>query len=118
MNIYREKTRNVRTNNCLVIATINPYNKAPKATIARWVKSVLKASGIDSNFKPNSIRSASPSKAEKECKTQSHIKMLKVGQMQKLHKAEEKNDGRQTAGQPDGQADSSIPPLQLCCAGV
>jgi hypothetical protein len=24
----------------------------------------------------------------------------------------------QTAGRTDGQADSSIPPLQLCCAGV
>jgi hypothetical protein len=32
-----------------------------------------------------------------------------------------KTDGRPdvpTAGQPDGQADSSIPPLQLSCAGV
>jgi hypothetical protein len=39
----------------------------------------------------------------------------------KLLGGQEKTDGR-TAGRTDGrtagQADSSIPPLQLCCAGV
>jgi hypothetical protein len=44
--------------------------------------------------------------------------MKTVGQRNlKLLGGQEKTDGR-TAGRTAGQADSSIPPLQLCCAGV
>jgi hypothetical protein len=44
--------------------------------------------------------------------------MKTVGQRNlKLSSGQEKTDGRQTAGQPDGQADSSIPPYNFVLRG-
>lgn len=43
---------------------MKPYNHASKATIGRWIKTVLKTAGVDINkYKPHSTRSASTSAA-------------------------------------------------------
>ena len=48
----------------LLITYGKPHKGASKDTIARWVKEILKNSGIDTSvFKPHSTRSASTSKA-------------------------------------------------------
>ena len=46
-----------------MITTVKPYKAASPATISRWVKSVLKAAGLEDTFKPHSTRAASTSKA-------------------------------------------------------
>ena len=66
LNEYLEKTKDIWKSNALVITSISPYHKATKATIARWVKNVLKASRINHEFKPHSIRAASTLKADKK----------------------------------------------------
>ena len=59
-----EKLRGSETS--LFVSFCKPYRKVSKDTIARWVKTVMKASGIDTSlFKPHSCRSASVSKANK-----------------------------------------------------
>ena len=62
---YLRRTLKLRGDvNSLFITTVKPHKKAAKATIARWIKTVMTASGIDTSiFKPHSTRSASASKA-------------------------------------------------------
>lgn len=48
----------------LFISFYAPHKKVTKDTISRWIKTVLKDSGIDTSiFKPHSVRAASVSKA-------------------------------------------------------
>ena len=50
--------------NQLLLSFVQPHTEVKKSTIAGWIKSVLKESGIDTNLsKPHSVRSASSSKA-------------------------------------------------------
>ena len=49
---------------CLFITTVKPYHTATPNTLYRWVKNVLRLSGIDTDhFGPGSIRGAATSKA-------------------------------------------------------
>ena len=49
----------------LFVSTIKPHNAVSSATIGRWIKSTLKAVGVDTNlFKSHSTRSASSSGAK------------------------------------------------------
>ena len=63
---YIKRTAPIRGDeNQLFISTIKPHNKVTKATISRWIKTVMKAAGINTDiFKPHSTRSASTSKAQ------------------------------------------------------
>ena len=67
LKAYEERTRERRSNpNCsqLFIALIRPYNPVTSSTIARWIKSVLTKSGINTDiFKAHSVRSAATSAA-------------------------------------------------------
>ena len=48
----------------LIITFGKPYHPASKDTIARWIKDLMRISGVDTDiFKPHSCRSASTSKA-------------------------------------------------------
>ena len=48
----------------LFVATIKPHKAVTSATIARWLKGVLEASGVDTSiFNAHSVRGASSSKA-------------------------------------------------------
>ena len=61
---YLEKTKQCQfgdTNPNLFITSVPPYKTASKSTLARWVRIVLKNSGVDSKYKPHSIRSATSS---------------------------------------------------------
>ncbi|CAG2204684.1 unnamed protein product [Mytilus edulis] len=62
---YVRKTETLRNNEQKVfISTIKPYKSVTKSTIARWVKTVMKSSGINIEcFGPHSCRSASTSAA-------------------------------------------------------
>lgn len=52
-----------RKEKSLIITTCKPYVVAHKCTIAKWVRSTLRKSGIDINmFKAHSVRGASTSK--------------------------------------------------------
>ena len=47
----------------LIITFGKPYHPASKDTIARWIKDLMRISGVDTDiFKPHSCRSASTSK--------------------------------------------------------
>ena len=63
---YIKRTAPIRGNeNELFVSTIKPHNKVIKATISRWIKTVMKTAGINTDiFKPHSTRSASTSKAQ------------------------------------------------------
>lgn len=63
---YIKRTAPMRGDeNQLFISTIKPHNKVSKATISRWIKTVMKAAGINTDiFKPHSTRAASTSKAQ------------------------------------------------------
>ena len=51
----------------MFIATIKPYRAVTSSTIARWLKNLLEAAGIDSSiFGAHSIRGASASKGIKD----------------------------------------------------
>ena len=77
LQAYEERTRERRCDSNrsqLFIATISPYKPVASSTIARWVKSVLTKSGIDTNiFKAHSVRSAAVSAAAKAGVTTSDI---------------------------------------------
>ena len=64
---YQKRTRDRRMakeHSQLFISLIRPYNVVTSSTIARWLKSVLTKSGIDTGiFKAHSIRGASTSAA-------------------------------------------------------
>ena len=67
LRAYQERTRDRRKDKehpQLFISLIKPYNGVTSSTIARWLKSVLTKSGIDTGmFKAHSIRGASTSAA-------------------------------------------------------
>ena len=67
LEVYLHRTAQLRGEiNSLFITTNEPYKKASRNTIARWIKCVLKLSGIDIDvFKAHSVRSASTSAASK-----------------------------------------------------
>ena len=65
ITLYLEKTRPLRLSDGesknLFLTTNQPHKVASKDTLSRWVKNVLKVSGLDPKFKPHSIRSATSS---------------------------------------------------------
>lgn len=65
---YLKRTVNLRQGKtCLFISYIKPHNAVTRDTISRWLRTVMKCSGIDSDkFKSHSIRSASASKAKQK----------------------------------------------------
>ena len=67
LEVYLEKTELLRSENTkLFLSFQKPHNPVNKETISRWIKSVLKQAGIDSDiFKPHSTRAASTSAAAK-----------------------------------------------------
>ena len=61
---YLERTKNLRQNGTLLIATIKPHRPVGTQTLGRWIKTVLEGAGIDmSLFKPHSTRHASATAA-------------------------------------------------------
>jgi len=77
LRAYEERTRERRgdsNGSQLFIATIRPYLPVVSSTIARWVKSTLTKSGIDTNiFKAHSVRGAAVSAAANEGVTTNDI---------------------------------------------
>lgn len=63
---YIERTRNVRkSEQKLFISYLKPHRPVTSSTISRWIKSVLKYSGIDiQKFQSHSVRGASTSTAK------------------------------------------------------
>ena len=56
----------------LFISIIKPFKKVSKDTTGRWIKNVMKSSGVDTQmYKPHSTRAASTSKA-----TQFNVPMM------------------------------------------
>ena len=61
---YLERTKNLRQNGTLLIATIKPDHPLGTQTLGRWIKTVLQGAGIDmSLFTPHSTRHASATAA-------------------------------------------------------
>ena len=61
---YIQRTASLRSSLSLFVSFRKPYLSVSKATLARWLKCVMKTAGIDVDiFKPHSIRSASTSAA-------------------------------------------------------
>ena len=62
---YLLRTRNLRHSNQLFLSYMRPHKPVTKDTIARWVKTVLVYSGIDTNiFTAHSTRAAATTKAK------------------------------------------------------
>ena len=58
------RTANLRKSKKLLISYVKPHKEVSKDTVSRWIKDVLKSSGIDINtFTSHSCRSAASSKA-------------------------------------------------------
>lgn len=63
INVTKE-IRKTHNSSKIFLSYVKPHKPVGKDTTARWVKEMLKISGIDSNiFQPHSKRSASTSKA-------------------------------------------------------
>ena len=64
---YLQRTKPLRQGTTALFLTLmKPFHKTSKATLARWVKEVLTASGIDTTvYGPHSARAASSSAAKK-----------------------------------------------------
>ena len=61
---YVTRTSTVRQDDYLFLSFNKPYRSVTKSTIARWIKDVLSAAGIDTDvFGPNSIRGAASTAA-------------------------------------------------------
>lgn len=61
---YIERTKTLRLNSCLFISTIKPHKAVGAQTMARWIRTVLQWSGIDTDlFKPHSTRHAASTEA-------------------------------------------------------
>ncbi|XP_072179676.1 uncharacterized protein [Diadema setosum] len=59
---YLDRTKSLRTDERLFVSTIKPHKGITSATLARWMKTVLRDSGIDTSvFKAHSFRGASTS---------------------------------------------------------
>ena len=67
MKEYVERTRTLRgIEKHLLITCKKPHHRASKQTIARWIKTVMRAAGIDTQiFKAHSTRAASTSAARR-----------------------------------------------------
>ena len=65
LELYLERTKPLRTNaSQLFISFVKPHLPVSSSTVARWLKDVMGAAGIDiSNFKAHSVRGASTSAA-------------------------------------------------------
>ena len=64
LEVYIHRTAHLRDCNNLLISFVKPFRKVSTNTIARWIKTVLQLSGIDTSiFKAHSTRSASTSAA-------------------------------------------------------
>lgn len=60
---YIELTSEIRKEKeYLFVVTVPPYSRASKDTLARWQKTILNVAGVESKFKPHSVRSAATSK--------------------------------------------------------
>lgn len=62
---YEKRTREVRADESkLFVAIIKPHKAVTSSTIARWLKGMLEAAGVDTSiFNAHSVRGASSSKA-------------------------------------------------------
>ena len=66
---YEARTKDMRPviagqENKLFLSIVQPHKPVASGTVARWVRSLLQAAGIDtSQFKPHSVRGASASAA-------------------------------------------------------
>ncbi|KAK3100038.1 hypothetical protein FSP39_013771 [Pinctada imbricata] len=47
LNHYIDRTRSIRSDNKLFIATVKPHKSVTRDTISRWIKLVMNNSGID-----------------------------------------------------------------------
>ena len=65
LRAYEQKTKSLRGEESkLFVATIKPHRAVASCTIARWLRSVLNAAGVDTSiFNSHSVRGASTSKA-------------------------------------------------------
>uniref|UniRef100_A0A1X7TAZ0 Tyr recombinase domain-containing protein n=1 Tax=Amphimedon queenslandica TaxID=400682 RepID=A0A1X7TAZ0_AMPQE len=65
LNLFIEKTRDIRgSTDQLFISFIKPHQAVTSSTIARWLKQIMEAAGIDTSvFKAHSVRGASTSAA-------------------------------------------------------
>ena len=63
---YMKRTKTLRgEEKTLFVSHRKPHGKISKDTIARWIRCVMSAAGIDTNqFKPHSTRAAATSKAD------------------------------------------------------
>lgn len=65
MTEYVQRTKQVRETTNLLVSWVKPHKRVSRNTISRWIKTVLKQSGIDTNiYKPHTTRSASTSAAK------------------------------------------------------
>ena len=66
---YESRTRDMRSvlagqENRLFLSVVQPHKPVSASTVARWVRNLLQAAGIDtSQCKPHSVRGASASAA-------------------------------------------------------
>jgi hypothetical protein len=67
LNEYKRRTRKLRKNTKqLFISYRKPHAKISRATISRWIKTVMAKSGINTEkFKPHSVRAAATSAAKR-----------------------------------------------------
>ena len=65
LRAYEDRTRDLRSEETkLFISLIKPHNRVTSSTIARWIKSLLEAAGVDTSiFQAHSVRGASSSTA-------------------------------------------------------
>jgi hypothetical protein len=62
---YISKTESLRQDSRLFISFTKPHAAVSKATVARWIKTVMTLAGVDTSvFKAHSVRAASTSKAK------------------------------------------------------
>ena len=62
---YLSRTVTLRTCDSLFISFVKPYKAVTRDTLARWIRTVMCAAGVDTDlFKAHSVRSASVSKAK------------------------------------------------------
>ena len=83
---YEGRTRELRSEETrLLVSYIKPHNKITSSSIARWIKSLLEAAGVDTSiFSAHSVRGASSSTAANMGITTNDI--LKAGSESVFHK--------------------------------
>jgi len=64
LEAYLKATKEVRSDTQLFLSYVKPHKPVTRASIARWIKSIMQKAGIDvTMFRPHSTRSASTSAA-------------------------------------------------------